>query len=172
MSATTTQTGVIRLFGRTHDRASYELRDFLSRSVLTYEWLDIDDEHTRPLAEVAGVNDGRVPVCLLPGGERIEAATVADIADRLGWIQTPRRTEYDVSIYGAGPAGLSAAVYAASEGLSTVLLEREAVGGQAGTSSGIENFLGFPGGISGAELAEGGRTSWSPLAGWLPFKAR
>ena len=150
---------MIRLIGRTHDRASYELRDFLSRTVVTYEWLDVDgaDGRTRSSVGADPLDDDRLPVCVLPGGLRVEAATVADVAGHLGWIQKPRLAEYDVSIYGAGPAGLSAAVYAASEGLSTVLLEREAVGGQAGTSSAIENFLGFPGGISGAVLAERAR---------------
>jgi thioredoxin reductase (NADPH) len=77
-----------------------------------------------------------------------------EVADRLGFVATPKRRQYDVSIYGAGPAGLSAAVYAASEGLSTVLFERSAVGGQAGTTSMIENYMGFPQGINGADLAE------------------
>jgi len=85
------------------------------------------------------------------------APSVREVAERLGWMTQPRLREYDLSIYGAGPAGLSAAVYGASEGLRTVLIEREVVGGQAGTSSLIENFLGFPEGISGAELAERAR---------------
>jgi thioredoxin reductase (NADPH) len=80
-----------------------------------------------------------------------------DVADRLGFVTKPRLRQYDVSIYGAGPAGLSAAVYAASEGLSTVLIERSAVGGQAGTTSMIENYMGFPKGINGADLAERAR---------------
>lgn len=88
---------------------------------------------------------------------RLEAPTVREVAQKLGLITEPKHLEYDVSIYGAGPAGLSAAVYAASEGLRTVVIEREAVGGQAGTSSRIENYMGFPGGISGAELAERAR---------------
>src|SRR5207248_3642836 len=83
--------------------------------------------------------------------------TIRQITEKLGWFRDPSRSEYDVSIYGAGPAGLSAAVYAASEGLKTVLVERYTVGGQAGTSPKIENYLGFPGGISGAELAERAR---------------
>jgi thioredoxin reductase (NADPH) len=80
-----------------------------------------------------------------------------DVADRLGFLTKPKRRQYDVSIYGAGPAGLSAAVYAASEGLSTVLIERSAVGGQAGITSMIENYMGFPQGINGADLAERAR---------------
>jgi len=126
--------------------------------VVQFLWTDLDtDEQARQLAGVDGLDDPRLPVCVLPGGQRIESATVRSIADRLGWLSAPTAAEYDVSIYGAGPAGLSAAVYAASEGLHTVLLERHAVGGQAGTSSLIENYLGFPGGISGARLAERAR---------------
>ena len=86
-----------------------------------------------------------------------------DVADRLGFLTKPKRRQYDVSIYGAGPAGLSAAVYAASEGLSTVLIERSAVGGQAGTTSMIEDYMGFPQGINGADLAERARM-WSAAA--------
>jgi thioredoxin reductase (NADPH) len=97
------------------------------------------------------------PFVELPSGERLFHATVHDVAKHFGWIAQPQRTEYGLSIYGAGPAGLSAAVYGASEGLSTVLVEKEAVGGQAGTSSLIENYLGFPRGVSGAELAERAR---------------
>src|SRR6266851_10258799 len=85
------------------------------------------------------------------------ASKVRDVADRLGFVTKPKLRRYDVSIYGAGPAGLSAAVYAASEGLSTVLIERSAVGGQAGTTSMIENYMGFPQGINGADLAERAR---------------
>jgi len=92
-----------------------------------------------------------------PDGTQLFAPTIREIAQRLGWVTQPKFKEYDLSIYGAGPAGLSAAVYAASEGLRTVLIERHAVGGQAGTSSLIENYMGFPEGISGAELAERAR---------------
>src|SRR5271170_3083327 len=93
----------------------------------------------------------------LPGGIRLYNPRVRDLAEQLGFLAKPKLKEYDVSIYGAGPAGLSAAVYAASEGLRTVLIESEAIGGQAGTSSMIENYLGFPAGITGAELAERAR---------------
>src|ERR1700726_806201 len=87
----------------------------------------------------------------------MEAPTIRQITEKLGWFHGPSRSDYDLSIYGAGPAGLSAAVYGASEGLKTVVIERLAVGGQAGTSPRIENYLGFPEGISGAELAERAR---------------
>src|SRR4029079_18542613 len=99
----------------------------------------------------------RLPVVQLPGGERLEAPDPATLARRLGWVVQPSAEVYDLSIYGAGPAGLSAAVYAASEGLRVAVVERDAVGGRAGSSSLIENYLGFPNGISGAELAERAR---------------
>src|ERR1700687_4526500 len=92
-----------------------------------------------------------------PTAVRLFGATLREVADRLGFVTKPKLRQYDVSIYGAGPAGLSAAVYAASEGLSTVLIERSAVGGQAGTTSMIENYMGFPQGINGADLAERAR---------------
>src|SRR6202023_2514396 len=99
----------------------------------------------------------KFPVCIFPDGARLECPTVRQITEKLGWFRDPSRSEYDLAIYGAGPAGLSAAVYGASEGLTTVLVERSAVGGQAGSSSKIENYLGFPEGISGAALAERAR---------------
>lgn len=148
----------VRLYGVQTSPDGYRLRDFLSRSTVAFDWTELtNDGQAQRLARVDGLDDPRLPVCVMPDGTRIERAGVQDIAARLGWIAAPRASEYDVSIYGAGPAGLSAAVYAASEGLSTVLIEREAVGGQAGTSSLIENFLGFPGGIGGADLAERAR---------------
>jgi len=151
-------TGRVRLFGSQNQAQGYALRDFLSRSVVEFDWVELtSDADARDQVGVSGLDDPRLPVCLLPDGSRVETATVERVAARLGWITTPRDREYDVSIYGAGPAGLSAAVYAASEGLSTILVEREAVGDQAGTSSLIENFLGFPGGIGGADLAERAR---------------
>jgi thioredoxin reductase (NADPH) len=103
------------------------------------------------------LDDQRLPVCVFPDGTRLERPTVRQIAEQLGWLLNPSRSEYDLAIYGAGPAGLSAAVYGASEGLKTVVVERWAVGGQAASSPKIENYLGFPQGISGAELAERAR---------------
>nr|WP_254071537.1 MULTISPECIES: FAD-dependent oxidoreductase [unclassified Rathayibacter] len=98
-----------------------------------------------------------MPLVVFPDGTRAFDPTIAEVAARLGWVAAPRYEEYDLSIYGAGPAGLSAAVYAASEGLRVVVLERSAIGGQAGSSSLIENYLGFPHGIAGADLAERAR---------------
>ncbi len=151
-------TRMIRLLGRAGSATAYEIRDFLSRSVVRFTWVGLSsDEQARHEAGVEGLDDPRLPICEFPDGVRLEDPTVRQVADKLGWITQPKHREYDVSIYGAGPSGLSAAVYAASEGLRTVLIEREAVGGQAGTSSMIENYLGFPGGISGADLAERAR---------------
>jgi thioredoxin reductase (NADPH) len=147
----------VRLLGSAGSAAAFEIRDFLSRSVVAFDWVELDADAARNLPGISGLDDTRLPVCEFPDGTRLFAATVRDIADRLGWVSKPRLAEYDVSIYGAGPAGLSAAVYAASEGLKTVLIERHAVGGQAGSSSLIENYLGFPRGVSGADLAERAR---------------
>jgi thioredoxin reductase (NADPH) len=108
-------------------------------------------------ANVSGLGDDRLPVCVFDDGTRLERPTLRQITEKLGWFRNPSRTEYDLAIYGAGPAGLSAAVYGASEGLKTVVIERSAIGGQAGTSSKIENYLGFPDGIAGADLAERAR---------------
>jgi thioredoxin reductase (NADPH) len=106
---------------------------------------------------VQHLRDSRLPVCEFHDGTRLECPTVRQITEKLGWFRSPSRSEYDLAIYGAGPAGLSAAVYGASEGLRTVLVERWAVGGQAGSTSKIENYLGFPDGVSGTELAERAR---------------
>ncbi|GAB3529561.1 NAD(P)/FAD-dependent oxidoreductase [Arthrobacter monumenti] len=162
MSTETTTTSTpgaqrVWLLGRDGSPAGYRLRDFLQRSVVEFDWTQLHTNHDAAGYGFTGLDDPRLPMCVLPDGTRIESATIPAVAGRLGWITHPQAREYDVSIYGAGPAGLSAAVSAASEGLRTVLLERDAVGGQAATSSRIENFLGFPGGISGAALAERAR---------------
>jgi thioredoxin reductase (NADPH) len=108
----------VRLFGRQAQAEGYALRDFLSRSVVEFDWVELtSDEQARRLAGVADLGDPGLPVCVMPDGTRLDNATVRAVATRLGWIAAPRATAYDVSIYGAGPAGLSAAVYAASEGL-------------------------------------------------------
>ncbi|CAN5756988.1 FAD-dependent oxidoreductase [soil metagenome] len=147
----------VRLVGPPNSAKAFEIRDFLSRSVVHYEWVELDEAAARQLPGISGLSDPRLPYCDFPDGTRLYNANVHDIADRLGWVTKPKLGEYDVSIYGAGPAGLSAAVYAASEGLKTVLVERHAVGGQAGSSSLIENYMGFPQGISGSDLAERAR---------------
>lgn len=148
----------VRLIGRADSAEAYLIRDFLMRSVVEFEWVEIatDDDLARALDRPA-LEGVRLPVVELPDGSRLSAPSLREIAERLGWVTRPRLREYDLSIYGAGPAGLSAAVYAASEGLRVVLIERHAVGGQAGASSLIENYMGFPQGISGADLAERAR---------------
>jgi thioredoxin reductase (NADPH) len=148
----------VRIIGKPGSAMAYTIRDFLHRSDVAFEWVAVtNDEQARDLAGVADVNDSRLPLCIFPDGTRLECPTLRQILEKLGWFHDPTRSTYDVAIYGAGPAGLSAAVYAASEGLKTVVIERFAVGGQAGSTTRIENYLGFPDGISGNELAERAR---------------
>lgn len=151
-------TRTVRMFGTRDSAEAWEIRDFLKRSVVEFDWIELtcnDDCHRElGLPELTNI---RLPVVELPDGERLFAPSLREVAARLGFLAKPKLRQYDLSIYGAGPAGLSAAVYAASEGLSTVLIERSAVGGQAGTTSMIENYMGFPEGINGADLAERAR---------------
>jgi len=148
----------IKLYGTRGSSAAYSIRDFLQRSDVPFQWIEVtSDEGARVGANVSGLGDDRLPVCVFDDGTRLERPTLRQITEKLGWFRNPSRTEYDLAIYGAGPAGLSAAVYGASEGLKTVVIERSAIGGQAGTSSKIENYLGFPDGITGADLAERAR---------------
>jgi len=132
---------------------SHEIRDLLSRNSVPFEYLHPASSEGRALLDGAGVRAGRLPVVVLFDGRALVDPTAADIASALGVRTRPGTAPYDVAIVGAGPAGLAAAVYGASEGLRTAVLEPEAMGGQAGTSSMIRNYLGFPRGISGAELA-------------------
>ncbi len=160
---TTAQTNrpnpVVRVYGRPGSSLGYMIRDFLHRSDVPYEWVELHtDEDARTQAGASGLSDSRLPVCVFADGTRLERPTIRQIVEKLGWFRDPSRSEYDVAIYGAGPAGLSAAVYGASEGLTTIVVERFTAGGQAGSSSKIENYLGFPCGISGADLAERART--------------
>ena len=148
----------VRLYGKRGSPQAYAIRDFLQRSDVPFEWIELgSQEQAHKELGLEEVDDARLPICIFPDGTRMERPTVRQVTEKLGWFRHPSRSEYDVAIYGAGPAGLSASVYAASEGLKTVLVERFAVGGQAGTSPKIENYLGFPEGISGAELAERAR---------------
>src|SRR5947207_3805621 len=148
------ESGGVRLIGHRFSRASHELRDFLARNRVPARWLDVErDGEARELLQVAGVDADRLPVALLEDGSVLERPTVLELAERLGVSGQPAQDHYDLVIVGGGPAGLAAAVYGASEGLRTVLVEREAPGGQAGQSSRIENYLGFPAGVSGSDLA-------------------
>jgi thioredoxin reductase (NADPH) len=149
---------LVKVIGRPGSALAHAIRDFLQRSDVPFESVQIaSDDEARALAGVEHLHDSRLPVCVFADGTRMECPTLRQILEKLGWFRTPSRSEYDLAIYGAGPAGLSAAVYAASDGLKTVLVERWTVGGQAGSTSRIENYLGFPDGISGAELAERAR---------------
>ena len=143
-----------RVVGHRFSPASHEARDFLARNRIPYAWLDLDrDPEARRLLDLAGVPAERLPAVFLRDGSVMEAPTPLELAGRLGLPTQAELDFYDLIIVGGGPAGLAAAVYGASEGLRTVLVEREAPGGQAGQSSRIENYLGFPNGLSGADLA-------------------
>jgi thioredoxin reductase (NADPH) len=148
------ESGGVRVVGHRFSKPAHDLRDFLARNRVPGRWLDIErDSEARELLKVAGVSEDGLPVALLEDGSVLERPTVLELAERLGVSARPSTDHYDLVIVGGGPAGLAAAVYGASEGLSTVMVEREAPGGQAGTSSRIENYLGFPTGLSGSDLA-------------------
>jgi len=147
----------IRVLGTRWSSRSYDLRDFMARNQVPYQWIDVElaatDPEVRRLIESLGPELDKMPLILFPDGERIAEPSQQVIADKIG-LQTHAQTNfYDLAIVGGGPAGLAAAVYGASEGLHTVIVEREAPGGQAGMSSRIENYLGFPSGLSGGDLA-------------------
>ncbi|WP_414582602.1 FAD-dependent oxidoreductase [Scytonema sp. PCC 10023] len=145
----------IRVIGNRWSPKSHQTKDFLGRNQVPYQWLDIEtDEEARRLVTYAECdNMQHLPLVLFPDGSRLIQPTNVQIAEKIGLRTQAERPFYDLVIVGAGPAGLAAAVYGASEGLSTVMIEREAPGGQAGSSSRIENYLGFPVGLSGGDLA-------------------
>jgi thioredoxin reductase (NADPH) len=148
------EAGGVRIIGHRFSKDSHDLRDFLARNRVPARWLDVErDGEARELLTVAGVDAERLPVALLEDGSVLERPTVLELAERLGVTGRPTSDHYDLVIVGGGPAGLAAAVYGASEGLRTVMVEREAPGGQAGQSSLIENYLGFPRGLTGSDLA-------------------
>jgi thioredoxin reductase (NADPH) len=147
----------IRVLGTRWSRRCYELRDFLARNHVPYQWIDAElsanDPETKRLLDVLGPESSNLPVVLFPDGTKLLEGAPAEVAQKVG-LRTRAQTDfYDLAIIGGGPAGLAAAVYGASEGLHTVIIEREAPGGQAGMSSRIENYLGFPTGLSGGDLA-------------------
>lgn len=144
----------IRVLGHRWSAESHVARDFLARNQVPYRWLDIaTDREAQELLDLANADPERCPILVFPDGSILVQPTTEQIAEKAGLRGTAEVPLYDVAIIGAGPAGLGAAVYAASEGLKTVLVEREAAGGQAGMSSRIENYLGFPNGLSGGELS-------------------
>ncbi|HEY1469546.1 MAG TPA: FAD-dependent oxidoreductase [Candidatus Acidoferrum sp.] len=147
----------VKIYGRTGTPSAYAIRDFLHRCDIPLEWVEVTSEEQARQIGLANANDSRLPICVFWDQTRMENPTIRQIIEKLGWYHDPGNSQYDLAIYGAGPAGLSAAVYGASEGLKTVVVERWAVGGQAGSSPKIENYLGFPQGISGADSMERAR---------------
>jgi len=144
----------IRVLGTTWSPATYETKAFLARNEVPYRFIDIErDTEAAHTAASAHATEAKLPVVILPDDSVLLQPSKAELATAAGIHSIPEAPFYDLAIIGGGPAGLAAAVYGASEGLSTVLLEREAPGGQAGTSSRIENYLGFPKGVSGSDLA-------------------
>jgi thioredoxin reductase (NADPH) len=148
---------IVKVFGKAGSAPAYSLRDFLYRNGVPFEWTELTTDEQASQIGVESPNDRRLPICVFSDGTRMEDPSILQITEKLGWAHDPARSEYDLAIYGGGPAGLSAAVYGASEGLKTIVIERWAVGGQASSSPRIENYLGFPDGISGADLAERAR---------------
>jgi len=147
----------IRVLGTRWSNRSYELRDFLARSQVPYQWIDVElaesDPEVRGLVNSLGPEAQTLPLILFPDGARLAEPPLPAVADKIGLRTRAQTNFYDLAIVGGGPAGLAAAVYGASEGLRTVIIEREAPGGQAGLSSRIENYLGFPSGLTGSDLA-------------------
>src|SRR5467141_700024 len=147
----------IRVLGTRWSNRSYELREFLARNQVPYQWIDVElaqsDAEVRGLIDSLGPEADKLPLILFPDGTRLPEPPLPAVADKIGLRTHAQTNFYDLAIVGGGPAGLAAAVYGASEGLRTVIIEREAPGGQAGLSSRIENYLGFPSGLSGGDLA-------------------
>jgi thioredoxin reductase (NADPH) len=144
---------VVRVVGHQWSDRGHEVRTFLARNHIPYRWLDVErDDEAQRLVELADGRPADLPLVLVPEGETLRSPTSVEVADALGLRTRAGQPLYDLCIVGSGPAGLAAAVYAASEGLRTVMVERDAPGGQAGQSAAIENYLGFPKGVSGADL--------------------
>jgi thioredoxin reductase (NADPH) len=145
----------VRVVGHRWSDRSHDVKMFLARNHVPYRWYDIErDGEAQRLRDLAQAAPADLPLVLIPGGDTLRSPTTLDLAGALGLHTAAQQPLYDVCIVGGGPAGLAAAVYSASEGLSTVIVEREAPGGQAGQSAAIENYLGFPKGLSGADLAQ------------------
>jgi len=146
-----------KMVGHRWSARSSEVREFLARNQVPYRWYNSDEPEGERLLEAAGADGLALPVVITPDGEPLIEPTDAELAARVGLATTPSKDFYDLIVVGGGPAGLGAAVYGASEGLRTVLVERLATGGQAGQSSRIENYLGFPDGVSGGQLTDRAR---------------
>jgi thioredoxin reductase (NADPH) len=147
--------GGLRVVGHRWSDRSHELKTFLARNHVPYRWFDLErDEEAGRLQAAAGATTADLPLVLFPDHEPLRAPSTLELAAALGLRTIAEQPLYDLCIVGAGPAGLAAAVYGASEGLQTVVIEREGPGGQAGQSAAIENYLGFPRGVSGADLAQ------------------
>jgi len=145
----------IRVAGTLKSPKCHDVKDFLSRNRIPFKWLDIEhDSEARAMVEAETKGSGRLPVVFFPDGDVLVEPEKRTLAEKVGLQTQASRISYDLIIVGGGPAGLGAAIQSASEGLRTLIIEREATGGQAGTSSRIENYLGFPSGLSGADLAE------------------
>lgn len=143
----------LRLIGHRWSDRTHEIKTFLARNYVHYEWLDIErDDEAGRLCELAEATSADLPLVLVTDGDELRSPTTLELATALGLATSAQQPIYDLCIVGAGPAGLAASVYGASEGLETVIVEREAPGGQAGQSAAIENYLGFPKGLSGADL--------------------
>jgi len=147
-----TQVHVTKMVGHRWSARCTEVREFLARNEVAYRWFASDEPDGERLLAAAGTDGRTLPLIITPDGETMIAPSDTDLATKVGLSTTPAKEFYDLVVIGGGPAGLGAAVYGASEGLKTVLVERTATGGQAGQSSRIENYLGFPDGVSGAQL--------------------
>ncbi len=147
----------IKILGHPWSAASYEVRDFLARNQVPYHWYRIDEPDGERMVTAANADPTQAPIVITAEGTPLVQPSLTELADAVGLSTTPGVDFYDVIIIGGGPAGLGAAVYAASEGLRTVVIERSAAGGQAGQSSRIENYLGFPDGVSGGQLTDRAR---------------
>ena len=143
---------VTKVVGHRWSARCTEVREFLARNEVAYRWFPSDEPDGERLLAAAGADGRTLPLVITPDGETMVAPSDSELATRVGLSTTPAKDFYDLVVIGGGPAGLGAAVYGASEGLKTVLVERTATGGQAGQSSRIENYLGFPDGVSGAQL--------------------
>ncbi len=156
-TARPTTTAATKVVGHRWSARSSEVREFLARNQVPYRWYSCDEPEGRRLLAAAGQDTDRLPVVITPDGSALVEPAAPDLAANVGLATTPTADFYDLSVVGGGPAGLGAAVYGASEGLRTVIVERSATGGQAGQSSRIENYLGFPDGVSGAQLTDRAR---------------